>query len=217
MKLAIIGASGFVGSHLLTEALERGHKVTAIVRNPDKIRIHHPHLSVRGCDIMDTEALAPLLAGNDVVISAYNSGWTNPNIYADFLQGSHSIIRATKEAGIPRLLVVGGAGSLEIKPGLQLVDSPGFPEAFKAGATAARDLLNELKQEEELDWTFLSPAIEMSHHVKTGRTGNYRTGTDQPVFNNEKHSIISVEDLCVALMDEVEHPRFSRKRFTVGY
>ena len=217
MKLAIIGASGFVGSHLLKEALDRGHKVTAIVRNPEKIQLHHPHLTVKGCDVMDEGALAPLLAGSDVVISAYNSGWTNPNIYSDFMRGSHSILQATKEAGVPRLIVIGGAGSLEIKPGLQLVDSPGFPESYKGGATAARDFLNVLKKEEDLDWTYLSPAIEMNHTIKTGRSGQYRTGTDQPVFNNEKHSIISVEDLCMALIDEVEKQQFSRKRFTVGY
>ncbi|QEC43784.1 NAD(P)-dependent oxidoreductase [Pseudobacter ginsenosidimutans] len=217
MKLAIIGASGFVGSHLLQEALDRGHKVTAIVRNPEKIKLHHPHLTIKGCDVMDEAALAPLLAGSDVVISAYNSGWTNPNIYADFMQGSRSILEATKEAGVPRIIVIGGAGSLEIKPGLQLVDSPGFPDAYKGGATAARDFLNELKKENDLDWTFLSPAIEMNHTLKIGRTGQYRTGTDQPVFNNEKHSIISVEDLCMAVIDEVEKQQFSRKRFTVGY
>ncbi|WP_206022411.1 NAD(P)-dependent oxidoreductase [Pseudoflavitalea sp. G-6-1-2] len=217
MKLAIIGASGFVGSHLLQEALQRGHKVTAIVRNPAKITTHHPHLTVKACDVMDAAALAPLLAGNDAVISAYNSGWTNPNIYDDFMRGSDAILRATREAGVPRLLVVGGAGSLEIAPGKQLVDTPEFPEAYKAGATAARDFLDQLKREQSLDWTLLSPAIEMNPTVKTGRTGKYRTGTDQPVFDNSKRSFISVEDLCVALMDETEKPQFPRKRFTVGY
>ncbi len=115
---------------------------------------------------MDEGALAPLLAGSDVVISAYNSGWTNPNIYADFMRGSHSILQAAKEAGVPRLIVIGGAGSLEIEPGLQLVDSPGFPDAYKGGATAARDFLNELKKENDLDWTFLSPAIRNEPYNK---------------------------------------------------
>ena len=217
MKLAIIGASGFVGSHLLQEALQRGHRVTAIVRHPEKITIHDPHLTVKGCDVMDASALAPLLAGNDAVLSAYNSGWSNPNIYEDFMKGSAAIVRATREAGVPRLLVVGGAGSLEIAPGKQLVDTPEFPEAYKAGATAARDFLDQLRKEPSLDWTLLSPAIEMNPTVKTGRTGKYRTGTDQPIFDDSKRSFISVEDLCVALIDEAENPRFPRKRFTVGY
>lgn len=217
MKLTLIGASGFVGSHLLQEALNRGHKVTAIVRNPERIQLHHPHLTVKSCDVMDTSALAPLVAGSDIVVSAYNSGWTNPNIYADYMKGANSILQATKEAGVERLLVIGGAGSLEIKPGLQLVDSPEFPAAYKGGAAAARDFLNELKKEKDIDWSFISPAIEMNPTVKTGRTGQYRTGGDQPVFNSEHHSIISVEDLCVAIIDEVESPKHSRKRFTVGY
>ncbi|MBO9634000.1 MAG: NAD(P)-dependent oxidoreductase [Chitinophagaceae bacterium] len=217
MKLTLIGASGFVGSHLLQEALDRGHKVTAIVRNTEKIKLHHPHLTVKACDVMDAAALASLVAGSDIVVSAYNSGWTNPNIYPDYMKGANAILQATREAGVNRLLVVGGAGSLEIKPGHQLVDSPEFPAAFKGGASAARDFLDQLKKENDIDWTLISPAIEMNPTVKTGRTGKYRTGLDQPVFNDQHHSIISVEDLCVAIMDEVEAPKFSRKRFTVGY
>lgn len=217
MKIALIGASGFVGSHVLTEALQRGHDVTAIVRHPEKIKIQDPQLTIKKGDVLLEEEVAKLVAGHDVVISAYNPGWQNPRIYDEFLEGAQAIQRGVKKAGVSRLLVVGGAGSLEIAPGVQLVDTPDFPVAWKAGALAARDYLNMLKHEKELDWTYLSPAIIMHPGVKTRRTGQYRTGTDQPVFNADKVSTISVEDLSVGLLDEVANKAFLRKRFTVGY
>ncbi len=217
MKIALIGASGFVGSHVLTEALSRGHSVTAIVRHPEKITIQDPLLTVKKGDVLQEDEVAKLVAGHDVVISAYNPGWHNPRIYDEFLQGAQAIQQGVKKAGVGRLLVVGGAGSLEIAPGVQLVDSPDFPAEWKPGALAARDYLNILKNEKELDWTFLSPAIIMHPGVKTGRTGQYRTGSDQPVFNADKVSTVSVEDLSVALLDEAANQAFSRKRFTIGY
>jgi uncharacterized protein len=217
MKIALIGASGFVGSHVLTEALQRGHEVTAIVRHPEKIRIQDALLTIKKGDVLLEEEVAKLVAGHDVVISAYNPGWQNPRIYDEFLEGAQAIQRGVRKAGVSRLLVVGGAGSLEIAPGVQLVDTPDFPVAWKAGAKAARDYLNMLKHEKELDWTYLSPAIIMHPGVKMGRTGQYRTGTDQPVFNADKVSTISVEDLSVALLDEVANKAFPCKRFTVGY
>jgi hypothetical protein len=122
-----------------------------------------------------------------------------------------------KESGVKRYLVIGGAGSLEIAPGVQLIDTPQFPAEYKAGASAARDYLNMIKKEEQLDWTFFSPAIEMHHGITTGRTGKYRLGTDQPVFNNENRSILSVEDLSIAVFDEVENKKFIKKRFTAAY
>lgn len=217
MKIALIGASGFVGSHVLTEALKRGHEVTAIVRHPEKITIQDPLLTVKKGDVLQEGEVAALVAGHDVVISTYNPGWHNPRIYDEFLEGAQSIQQGVKKAGVRRLLVVGGAGSLEIAPGVQLVDTPEFPAEWKPGALAARDYLNILKNEKELDWTFLSPAIIMHPGVKTGRTGQYRTGTDQPVFNADNVSTVSVEDLAVALLDEAANKAFIRKRFTIGY
>ncbi|WP_448635836.1 NAD(P)-dependent oxidoreductase [Pedobacter panaciterrae] len=166
MKTALIGASGFVGTAILEELLNRGHEVTAIVRSPEKIKIDNNNLFVKGVDVNDTLALIETLKGSDAVISAYNSGWTNPNLYHDFIAGSEAIQKAVKASGVDRLIVVGGAGSLEID-GKQLVDGPDFPADYKAGATAARDYLTSLKQEEYLQWSFFSPAIEMHPGITT--------------------------------------------------
>jgi putative NADH-flavin reductase len=217
MKIALIGATGNVGKTILNEALQRGHEVTAIARNPEKLDISNDKLTVKAADVFDVDHLADILAGHDAVISAYNSGWTNPNIYADFIAGSEAIQKAVKQAGVKRLLVIGGAGSLEIAPGVQLVDSPDFPAAYKPGATAARDYLNILKKEEELDWTFLSPAINMHPDAHGKRTGKFRLGTDQPVFNEKGENFILIEDLAVAIIDELENNQFIKRRFTVGY
>ncbi|HEY9045492.1 MAG TPA: NAD(P)-dependent oxidoreductase [Ohtaekwangia sp.] len=217
MKIALIGASGFVGSHLLTEALNRGHQVTAIVRNPEKITVTHANLTVKKGDVLQAEEVANLVRGNDVVLSAYNSGWQNPNIYDDFLKGSQAIQEGVKKSGVKRLIVVGGAGSLEVAPGVQLVDTPQFPAEWKPGALAAREYLNIIRKEDTLDWTFFSPAILMHHGITDGRTGKYRLGTDQPVFNEQGESRLSAEDLSVALLDEVENKKFIRKRFTAAY
>ena len=214
MKIAIIGATGFVGSAVLNEALNCRHEVTAIARDINKITISNEKLKTVSADADNSEALAKVLAGHDAVVNAFNAGWTNPNLYNDFIKGSESIQQAVKLSGVKRLLVVGGAGSLEIAPGVQLVDSPEFPAEYKAGATAARDYLNTIKKETRLDWTFLSPAI----HLHPGkRTGVFRLGTDKPVFDNENQSDISVEDMAVAIIDELEQNRFIKKRFTLGY
>lgn len=213
MKIAVIGA-GYTGTPVLNEALNRGNQVTVILRNPDKVTVKNDNLTVVAGDANDVDALAELLKGHDAVISTFNAGWGNPNLYADFIKGSENIQQATKQAGIKRLIVIGGAGSLEIAPGVQLVDTPEFPAEWKEGATAARDYLNILRKETDLDWTFLSPAINL--HPGT-RTGNYRTATQNPVFNEKNESEISVEDLAVALIDELEKGQFIKQRFTAAY
>jgi len=217
MNIAIIGASGFVGSALVKEALQRGHTVTAIARDISKIKEENSNLYKKAVDVADGEALLQALEGSDLVISAYNAGWTNPNLYHDFLEGSKAIQAAVKASAVKRFITIGGAGSLYIAPGTQLVDSPDFPEAFKAGATAARDYLNYLKEEQDIDWTFFSPAIEMHHGIDTGRTGQYRTGLESPVFDSNNRSVLSVEDLAVAVLDEAEQGRHIRQRFTAAY
>ncbi|HMM01686.1 MULTISPECIES: NAD(P)H-binding protein [unclassified Dysgonomonas] len=216
MKVALIGATGFVGSHLLQELVNRGFEVTALARSVDKIPVKDGQPKAVAADVTDVKALAAVLKGNDVVLSAFNPGWSNPDIYNDFMKGSEAIRQAVKEAGIKRYVMIGGAGSLYID-GQQIVDGADFPENIKPGATAARDYLNVLKKEKELDWTMFSPAINMHPGIKTGRTGKYRLGTDEPVFDKDGESVLSVEDLAVAVVDEIENHKFSRQRFTAGY
>ncbi|OQP42995.1 histidine kinase [Niastella yeongjuensis] len=216
MKVALIGATGFVGTAVLKELLGRGHQVTAIARNIEKIQPHNL-VTAKQANALDAAAIADAVKGNDVVISAYNPGWTNPNLYNEFLQGAAAIQEGVKRSGVQRILVVGGAGSLFVAEGVQKVDTPGFPAEWKPGALAARDYLNILKDEKELDWTFLSPALEMHQGTSGERKGIYRTGLDTPVYNEEKRSVISVEDVAVAIADEIENSRHSRQRFTVAY
>lgn len=216
MKVALIGATGFVGSHLLQELVNRGFEVTAVARSVDKIPVKDGKPKAVAADVTDVKALTSALKGNDVVLSAFNPGWSNPNIYNDFMKGSEAIQQAVKEAGVKRYVMIGGAGSLYID-GQQIVDGADFPESIKPGATAARDYLDVLKKEKDLDWTMFSPAINMHPGIKTGRTGKYRLGTDKPVFDKDGESVLSVEDLAVAVVDEIENHKFSRQRFTAGY
>ncbi len=216
MKIALIGATGFVGSAILKEALNRGIQVTAIVRHPEKLQPQN-NLTILKGDVMDRDKLSQLFKGNDVVVSAYNAGWTNPDLYNEFLKGSQSIQDAVKRSGVKRYIVNGGAGSLFVAPGIQLIDTPQFPAEWKPGALAARDYLNILQKEDQLDWTFVTPAIEMNQGTPHERKGTYRTGLDNPVFDANNKSTISVEDLAVAIVDEVESPKHIRQRFTVAY
>lgn len=151
MKIALIGGTGFVGSAILKEALNRGQQVTAVLRHAEKLSIKDKNLKVIPGNVMDTEKLSELIKGNDAVVSAYNPGWSNPDIYNEFLKGSLSIQAAVKKSGIKRLITLGGAGSSYIAPNLQLIDTPEFPAEWKAGALAARDYLNILRKEDELD------------------------------------------------------------------
>lgn len=217
MNIALIGASGFVGSAILKEALNRGHQVKAIVRNPEKIAVHHDHLTIEKANVLEASQVTEAVKGTDAVISAYNPGWTNPDIYAEFLKGSQSIQEGIKASGIKRYIVIGGAGSLEVAPGVQAVDTPGFPAEIKPGATAARDYLNIIKEENELDWTFFSPAFEMHQGTSGVRKGTYRTGLDNPVFDTDGKCVLSVEDLAVAIIDELENPQHVKQRFTAAY
>lgn len=215
MKIAIVGATGFVGSKLVKEAADRGMQVTAIARNADKIEIQN--VNKVSVDVNNVDELSEVLKGHDTVISAYNAGWTNPNIYEDFLTGSRAIQEASKQGGVKRLIVIGGAGSLYTAENQQLVDTEGFPAEIKPGALAARDYLNILKEEKELDWAFFSPAIEMHPGITTGRTGKYRLGKDHPVVDENNVSKLSAEDVAVVLIDEAQHPKHHHQRFTAAY
>lgn len=215
MKIAIIGATGFVGSKLVKEAADRGLQVTAIARNAEKTETGN--INKVSVDVNNVDELSEVLKGHDTVISAYNAGWTNPNIYEDFLAGSRAIQEASKRAGVKRLIVIGGAGSLYTEENQQLVDTEGFPAEIKPGALAARDYLNILKEEKELDWAFFSPAIEMHPGITTGRTGKYRLGKDHPVVDENNVSKLSAEDVAVVLIDEAQHPKHHHQRFTAAY
>ncbi|NMG30634.1 NAD(P)-dependent oxidoreductase [Aromatoleum evansii] len=212
MNIALIGASGYVGSALLKEALARGHRVTALVSNPAKLAAQ-PGLEAVKTDVLDGAALASRLQGHDAVVSAF-SGHAQADVRGYYVQGMRSIIAAARQARVPRLLVVGGAGSLEVAPGVQLVDTPGFPAQWKGTAEGARDALQLLRAEPELAWTMLSPAA----HLEPGeRTGRFRLGSDQLLVDAQGVSRISLADYAVAMIDELERPAHARQRFSVAY
>jgi putative NADH-flavin reductase len=202
MKIAIIGITGNVGSRLATEALARGHTVTGIARNPAKPA--PPGVTLKQGDANQPEQLAPLLRGHDAVISAANFR----------ILPAAPLLRAVKAAGVSRLLIVGGAASLEIAPGVLLFDSPHFPPEYKPEAAAGMKFLEDLRAEPELDWTFLSPPAMFAPGV---RTGKFRLGKDQLLSDGNGQSTISMEDFAIALIDELEHPQHLRQRFTVAY
>jgi len=213
MRIVLLGATGFVGSALLKEALDRGHIVTAIVRHPEKLE-QREGLTAKAGDVYDTTSLATLIQGNDAIISAFNPGWKNPNLYDDQVRGTASIIAAIKEVGIKRVLWVGGAGGLEVKPGVRVVDSPALPSWVRPGSLATIDALDQLRKEPELEWSYLSPSAEL----KPGqRSGKFRLGNDQLLVDATGKSEISVQDYAVAMIDELERPAHVRRRFTVGY
>lgn len=200
--IALIGASGSAGSRILKELTDRGHSVTAIARNPDRIAALPGVTAVKG-DAMDKDALAPLLSGHDAVVSAVNFVSSDPK----------TLIEAVRASGVKRYLVVGGAGSLEVAPGQRVIDLPDFPDAYRPEASAGGVFLAQLQQETELDWTFLSPSAEF---VPGERTGQFRLGKDT-LLSNDEGSRISFEDYAVAMVDEIERPAHTRQRFTVGY
>lgn len=202
-KIAIIGATGRAGSQLLEEALRRGHSVTAIARDPSALQ-GRAGVTPVAVDIQDSEALAKALAGNDVVLSAARF---------DGIPAATLLVPA-KQAGVKRVLVVGGAGSLLLPDDSRVIDSKDFPEAYKPEASAGALYLDALKQEKELDWTFLSPSAEF---VEGPRTGSYRLGKDHLLMGADGKSWITFADYAIALLDEVEQPKHSRQRFTVGY
>ena len=214
MKVVVIGGTGFVGSKIVNELADRGHDVKTIVRNANKIT--NTKVSFVEKDILKDD-FSNELREADVVVSAYNSGWTNPNLYNDFINGSQAIEQAVTNSGVKRYVVVGGAGSLQDEEGNDLVDAADFPAQIKPGATAARDYFNTLKQNKDLDWTFFSPAMEMHPGTSGVRTGTYRTGLNHPVVDTNGRSILSVEDVAVVIADEVENPKHIKQRFTAAY
>jgi uncharacterized protein len=203
MKIAVAGASGRAGSCITAELARRGHSVTGIARNPDKIAKLANVTAVAG-DANDRAALAKLWAGHDAAVSSIH--FTVSDV--------ETLIGAAKDSTVPRYLVVGGAGSLEVAPGVRLVTAPNFPAQYKAEAEQGAAFLDRLRQEKELNWTFLSPSALIDFG---NRTGKFRLGTDQLLVDSSGKSWISFEDFAVAMADEIERPAHVRKRFTVGY
>jgi uncharacterized protein len=216
MNIALIGATGFVGAPLLEELLNRGHTVTVLARDPAKLAPRE-RLRVVQADALDAAQVAQALEGQQALVSAYNPGWTHPELYARFLAGHRAIVDGARRAAVGRLLVVGGAGSLYVAPGVQLVDTPNFtdhvPPNIVPGARAARDALAEMKADDALDWVFLSPPALLQPGARTGR---YRVGADALLMDGPAPAGITVSDLAVAIADELETPRHHRCRFTVA-
>lgn len=201
-SIALIGASGNVGTRILKELTSRNHTVTGIARHPENIAALDGVTPVQG-DVHDAKALASLLKGHDAVISAVRFIDSDPAV----------LVKAVRDSGVKRYLVVGGAGSLEIAPGKRLVDQPDFPEEYKQEASKGADFLDYMKTVKDLDWSFLSPSALFTPGE---RTGVFRLGKDT-LLSNEAGSSISFEDFAIALVDELEHPAHIRERFTVGY
>lgn len=220
-KVALIGASGFAGSAILRELLDRGFSVEALARDPAKITIKNPALTVKKLDVSDEAALADALKGFNTVISAYNPGWKNPRIYEETLENYPKILNAAKKAGVKRLLIVGGAGTLFVKPRVRLVDSGTVPEAWLPGVKSLGEFyLNTLMKEDGIDWVFFSPAANLGDMGAKGpgkRTGKYRLGKDDLITDDKGDSFISVEDYAKAMVDELENPAHHKERFTIGY
>ncbi|MCQ4034320.1 NAD(P)-dependent oxidoreductase [Kaistella montana] len=218
MKISLIGATGFVGNAILNELLERNYQVNAIARNTDKITIENENLQKNNIDIFNENDLSEAVKDSDAVISAYNPGWTNPNIHEEYLKGAASIQNAVENSGVKKLIVIGGAGTLKID-GNHIVDGPDFPEEIYPAASAVKKYFVEnLSKNENLDWEFFSPALEMSSFSEDQtKTGKYRLATDSPVFDEEGRSRHSVQDLAVAVVDELENKKFKHQIFTAAY
>ena len=169
-NVVLIGASGFVGTAILNELLNRGHKVTAIVRDPAKVTASNPNLKVIQADVTDTDVLIEASKGKDAVISAYNPGWKNPNIYEETLKNYPLIVDSVKKAGVERLLIVGGAGTLFYAPGKMVMDADDVPAKLLPGIKSLGEFyLNTLRKENDIDWIFLSPAANMTPGERTGK------------------------------------------------
>ncbi|RYY73197.1 MAG: NAD-dependent epimerase/dehydratase family protein [Gammaproteobacteria bacterium] len=203
MKIAIVGATGFIGQYIFNEAVSRDHRVTALVRDPSKI-IAAEKAEAKKLDVQNSVELTRALTAQDAAIISLH--------YED--QDMAGIVKAIKASHIKHVLFIGGAGSLKNANGVELLDTPKFPEQWKATAYAAKNLLTLLEDEKELSWTYASP----SAFIEPGeRTGKFRLGRDQLLFNAKGESKISTQDFAIAVMDELEKPIHTQQRFTVGY
>ncbi len=216
MKIAVIGATGYVGRAVVAELAARDHQVVALARQVEQVAAAE-NVSAVAADIHSADFVQQL-QGVDGVVSAFNPGWSNPNIGADYTRGAAAIVEAAKAAQVPYLLVVGGAGSLYVAPDLQVIDTPDFPREIYDGANAARHLLADLKQRDDVNWAFVSPPARLGADggFSEERTGAYRLGKDDLLMDGELPAGISVADLAIAIADDVEQRAHLHQRFTVA-
>lgn len=214
MKIAVIGATGYVGHAVVKELAARSHDVTAFARNTDKV-VKAGNIRAVAADVNAAD-FAAKLQGFDAVVSAFNPGWDNPNIGADFTKGAAAITEAAKAAAVPYLLVVGGAGSLYVAPGLQLIDTPEFPKEIFDGANAARNLLNDLRDRRDVNWAFISPPADFYEGSPYQPRSEYRIGKDEVLMEGDAPAGIHVDDLARAIADDVEQKAHLHQRFTVA-
>lgn len=213
MKIALFGATGRIGGTIAREALERGHTVTAIVRDPSRLELSHERLAVVTGEITDAASVAAAVAGHDAVAVAI--GGRRDGRHDVVTDAVRAVLTGLPRGGVRRLVWVGGAGSLEVAPGVALIDSPDFPPDYLGEATPMVEALRIFRESSaEVDWTFMSPPIL----IEPGeRTGHYRIGGDHLLFDDKGASRISMEDYAAAFIDELEHPAHVRRRFTVAY
>jgi uncharacterized protein len=216
MRVALIGGTGGMGTFVREELRARGHELIAVVRRSDAIA-PEPRIRTAVADVFEPGALRDAITGADAVVSAFNPGWTAPDLYERYLRGARLIQEATRSASVGRLLVIGGASSLLNEDGSQLITSGLPPEPYGSGVKAACDYYQEIQTERELDWVYLSPPMDCGPMGPDGRRGTYRVGKDHPVLDAEGRNSLSREDLAVAVADEIERPAHHRERFTVGY
>lgn len=214
MKIAVIGATGYVGRAVIKELAARGHDVTAFARHTETIATAD-NIHAVAADVNDA-AFASQLEGFDAVVSAFNPGWSNPDIGADFARGAEAITAAAKAAAVPYLLVVGGAGSLYVAPGVQLVDTPQFPPEIFDGANAARNLLADLRDRRDVNWAFISPPAAFYEGSPYQAGGQYRMGKDDVLMEGDAPAGIHVDDLARAIADDAEKKAHLFQRFTVA-
>lgn len=210
MKLVLFGPTGMIGSCILTEALSRGHTLTAVTRDPSRLAQVHEQLKVVAGNVLDPVSVAALTKGHDAVLSAIGSSGSAVAVIAD---AARALVEGLAGGDVRRLIVVGGAGVLDVEPGVQFVDSPDFFEAYRPLALVHREAYN-LYQASDLDWTFVCPAGEIAPGE---RTGKFQVGADRLLTNNQGESRISAEDYAIAFMNEVEQPQYSHQRLTVAY
>jgi putative NADH-flavin reductase len=211
LKIALVGATGMIGSRIATEAASRGHEVTAFVRNPGRAAGPHSNVKFVKGDLFDQAAMTSAVAGHDVIASAFAPPQDTPNTV---VEATRALIAIAHSAGIKRVVAVGGAGSLEVAPGVQLVDTEGFPALYKGVALAHREALGVYRSASDLDWTFFAPAALIAPGEKRG---NFRTGANTLIVDADGKSTISAEDYAAAFVDEIEANRFVRQIATVAY
>lgn len=215
MRIVLFGATGHVGQRIVREALDRGHQVTGVVRDPSRAQSPDPRVPLVQGDATDPASVAAVVAGADAVVTSVSPRPGTTGQAPSLVDVARAVIAGARQAGVTRVIAVGGAGSLEVAPGVALLDTPGFPEAYKAEAEEGRASLDVYRsQAQGLDWTFLSPAVVIQPGERTGR---YRTTGDQLLADEQGNSVISYEDYAVALLDELENPKHVGRRFGVAY